>query len=58
MAKTTHTAPKTTAQFKAFIKQKSSTVLSDDGDRMMIRRPGSTQQWNWNGSHWRLMGFS
>lgn len=53
-----HTAPKTKTQFKAFIKQKSSTVLSDDGDRMMIRRTDSTQQWNWNGSHWQLMGFS
>lgn len=53
-----HTAPKTNSQFQAFINQKSSSVLFDDGDRMMIRRPNSTQQWNWDGRHWRLTGFS
>ena len=58
MAKATHTAPKTKAQFTAFTKQKSTTVLYDDGDRVMIRRDGSTQQWGWNGSKWVLAGFS
>lgn len=53
-----HVKPKTPSQFKAFLNQKSSTVLSDDGNRQIVRRPNSTQQWDWNGTHWVLRGFS
>lgn len=53
-----HTDPKTQSQFNKYLAQKSSTVLQDDGERKMVRRGNSTQQWDWNGSRWVLVGFS
>ena len=54
-----HIAPKNNSQFNAYLKQASTTVLYNDGDRQTIRRKdSSTEQWVWNGSKWVLAGFS
>ncbi len=53
-----HTAPKTHKSFTAFCNQKSSEVLWAEDNITMLRRPNSTQQWDWNGTHWVLAGFS
>lgn len=54
-----HLKPKTPSQFKSYLKQASTTVLSDDGDRQTIRRKGtSTEQWSLQSGKWVLKGFS
>lgn len=53
-----HTEPKTQKAFESFCDQKSTDVKWTEDDITMLRRKGSTQQWNKRGKKWHLAGFS
>ena len=50
-----HNTPKTNAQFKSYIKQKSSTVTASTETAATITRNGKTEQWVKPGSKWQLV---
>lgn len=54
-----HTAPKTTSQFNAYLSQKSTSMIMDDGNRKVLQRPQFIEQWVLREDFkWHLAGIS